>query len=152
MNIIAIDPGKVTGIAVWHGSGKPDTYEVEGGIHGFVDWWNDRAAPLPDLIAIEDWMVRPNTHKLTPEPDAYLIIGGMQMWARTQRVHFHKIGPGEHKTFNGKGKAMKTRRLGWGVRSKDNHHEDACSVLLTALTRYDRVTATALLNDIAADV
>lgn len=152
MDIIAIDPGKVTGIAIYNTEDQdgPETYEVPGGIVGFTEWFHDRIWGWgePDHILIEDWMVRPNTHKLTPEPDAYLIIGGIQMWCINQHMPLTKIGPSEHKSFNGTGKSMKTRRLGWGERSKDNHHEDACSVLLLGLVRIDHAAATRLLKEI----
>jgi len=148
MDIIAIDPGKVTGVAwISAGSDHPVTHEIPGGILGFVEWWNDHGGRV-DYILIEDWMVRPNTYKMTPQPDAYLIIGYMQGWTYLADIPFTKIGPSEHKSFNGKGEKMKTRRLGWGERSKDNHHEDACSVLLLGMTRCDTQRAHALLKEI----
>ena len=151
MSIIAIDPGLVTGVAlIYEDDRYPVTYEIPGGITGFVEWWSSQFFYTKQVL-IEDWMVRPNTYKMTPQPDAYLIIGYMQGKCIENGVPLMKIGPSEHKSFNGKGKKMKTRRLGWGERSKDNHHEDACSVLLLGMTRCDTQRAHALLKEIVND-
>lgn len=144
-NYVSVDPGLVTGAALL--SPKGDAVfatEIEGGIEGFVWWWYLYVdGGLPDHVFIEDWMVRPNTHRMTPQPDPYLIIGYVQGWCILNDVPLIKIGPGEHKTFNGKGRKSKVRRIGWVTETtKDGHAEDACSVMLTGLlrTRPDLVT------------
>lgn len=149
---IAIDPGLVTGVAVFnHSTGDVESFEIPGGLSGFVDFWYFSLFNwCPVRVIIEDWIVRPNTHKMTPQPDPYLIIGYVQGWCHLENVDFMKIGPSEHKSFNGKGKQSKVRRIGWVLSTtKDGHAEDACSLLLTGLLRYDRDLIAPLLKEIA---
>jgi len=103
-----------------------------------------------DYVYIEDWTVRPNTHKLTPQPDPYLIIGYVQGKCIESKVPFMKIGPSEHKSFTGKGKQSKVRRIGWITETTpDGHAEDGASVLLSGLLRTHRDLVTPLLKEIA---
>jgi len=158
MRYLAIDPGLVTGIACYDTNYEhaPYTQEVEGGIIGFVDWWfsyieTNRSPIWADHVVIEDWRVRANTHKLTPQPDPYLIIGFVQGLCHRYDTPLLKVGPSEHKKFNGKGKQSKVRRLGWGDSTVDGHDEDACSLLLHALRQQDRTRFAQLMKGITND-
>ncbi len=154
---VAIDPGLVTGVAyLYHSTDDVYTREVPGGLLGFVDWWEENimtsAKYIPDQVFIEDWMVQPNTHRLTPQPDPYLIIGYTQGWCHLNGVPLMKIGPGEHKSFNGKGRKSKVRRIGWITETTpDGHAEDGASVLLTGMLRTDRDLIVPLLKEIGHD-
>lgn len=144
MKVMAIDPGKSTGIAVL---GKdhdlPYSREVPGGIRGFVDWYHNEMVletGLPTHLAIENWRVRPDTYKKTQQPDAYLILG----WVIGECLRYHVpltiFEPSDHKKFskvNGPKAQNKIVRLGWGHRTTDDHEDDACSVLLKSLEKYD---------------
>ena len=146
MIFLAIDPGLVTGIA-YHNEGRVQTAEIPGGILGFVDWWSEEVTP--DQVYIEDWIVRPSTHKLTPQPDPYLIIGYVQGCCRKLGVPLLKIGAGAHKSFTGKGRKSKVRRIGWITeKTKDDHAEDAASILLTGMLRTERELIAPLLKEI----
>lgn len=155
MSYLAIDPGLVTGVATYFPEvdSKPQLEEVPGGIKGAAEW----LAPILvhnhlasfDFVFIEDWNVRPNTHKLTPQPDPYLIIGFVQGLCHVRGTPLVKLGPGEHKGFNGKGKKSKVRRIGWVEQTtKDDHAEDAASVMLSGLLRVEPGLVEPLLKEI----
>ena len=155
--IISVDPGLVTGVGTLT-PGSPEGRfivkfeEIPGGIAGFARWWDVQFGHdgVVGQVYIEDWMVRPNTHKLTPQPDPYLIIGYIQGWCSIHGIPLLKIGPGEHKSFNGKGKQSKVRRIGWITETTpDGHAEDGASVLLSGLLRTHRDLVTPLLKEIA---
>lgn len=156
MRYLAIDPGLVTGAAYFdtkYPDEDPFTWEIPGGLAGFVEWHWDTVSEYhgpfyTDHVTIEDWRVRPNTHKLTPQPDPYLIIGYVQGYGYREEIPLSKVGPSEHKAFNGKGKNSKVRRLGWGEATMDGHDEDACSLLLHTLRREEKTIFADLMKGI----
>lgn len=154
MRALAIDPGLVTGIAFMDTEEdvRPSTEEVPGGLPGFVRWWYDDMAlhGCPEMIFIEDWLLRPNTHKLTRQSDAYEILGYVKGRCMLEDIAFEVIGPAEHTPFSGYKTKTKSKliKLGWSNPSKDDHADSASSVLLLGLYRNDRKAIAPLLLEI----
>lgn len=155
MDILAIDPGNVTGVAWWHHSDFKVRAEIERGLYGFVDWWRSNVGglgwPEPDLVLIEDFIIRADTHRKTREPAAYELLGWVKGKCHEAGIPIDVIGPSEHSGFSAykTKKTSKLVRLGWHIPSKDMHYDSAASILLTGMKRHDRLTATALLKEIA---
>lgn len=152
--ILAIDPGNVTGVAIRANDGTVATGEYPHGLDGIVDFLVEYKATLPslpDLIVVEDFIIRHDTHKKTREPAAYEGVGFIKGWARMHGIPVQLVGPAEHKSFNGKGRRSKVQQLGWAEKTKDGHAEDAASLLLLGLVRNYRPIAADLLRDIAEE-
>ena len=149
---IAIDPGNVTGVAVYdEGMPRPDTYEVKGGLWGFVKW--AMVTPLFDfdMVFVEDFIIRPDTHKKTREPAAYELLGWIKGTCYEYQVPCYPIGPAEHTPFSDYKRKRKSKivRLGWSAPSKDMHADSASSILLLGLVRHNSHHARELLKEIA---
>lgn len=155
MKILAIDPGNVTGVSFYTEEGAPSTNEIPGGLFGFVDWWHQEGWwEHTDMVAVEDFIIKADTHKKTREPAAYELVGWVKGKCHEENIPLDVIGPGEHTGFSAYKvkKRSKLVRLGWSNPSKDHHADSASSLLLLAITRHDPVTANALLGGIATNV
>lgn len=154
MRCLAIDPGNVTGVALydttWPVDRPPTVSEVEGGLYGFVDWEADLWMQFSDRIFIEDFIIRPDTHRKTREPAAYELLGWVKGAAHVLGVPCDVIGPAEHTPFSDykKKKTSKIVRLGWSAPSKDMHADSASSILLMGLKRTAPEVAHRLLKEI----
>lgn len=156
--ILSIDPGNVTGVAVFdehYPEIPPITYEVPGGLLGFVEWFQDYGwygrHPYVAQLYIEDFIIRPDTHKKTREPAAYLILGYVLGKCMEYGIPCLKIGPAEHTPFTEYKTKSKSKivRLGWSAPSKDMHADSASSVLLVGLMKTHRSIAKDLLRGIS---
>lgn len=157
MRILSIDPGNVTGVA-WYDTDDyttaPRVAEVPDGLSGFVEWYDDLDSPWWkwDLVLVEDFIIRPDTHKKTREPAAYELLGYIKGTCYMNGVPCQPIGPAEHTSFTEYKKKRKSKvvRLGWGGEwTKDLHSHSACSILIIGLKRNDPETAARLLKEIA---
>ncbi len=155
--ILAIDPGNVTGIA-WFDPSEwekpPRTEEIPGGLIGFVDWWETKVWSRDlNQVFVEDFIIRPDTHRKTREPAAYEIIGYVKGKCHVRDTFCMMIGPSEHTPFSGykKQRTSKIKRLGWSAPSKDMHADAAASILLLGLTRMHPKIAHHLLKEIVND-
>jgi hypothetical protein len=89
-NIIAVDPGKRTGIAFIHfdddiPAAVTYTFDVDGGVDGFMVW----LAEFDDIF--EDFFIvyenfRPREGKHGVGTDASEVIGALRYWARLREV------------------------------------------------------------------
>jgi len=104
MKIMAVDPGNVTGVSVYDtlSPEPPATYEIPRGLYGFVDYWPTLAAMHGEihLVAVEDYIIRPDTHRKTREPDAYELLGWVKGKCHELKISCMPIGPGEHTPFS----------------------------------------------------
>lgn len=153
-SVLAIDPGNVSGVALWDSLLEyPLSKEIPEGLAGLVAFLETVRPRTLDLLVVEDFIIRPDTYRKTREPAAYEGLGYVKGWAMAHGIKFLVVGAGEHKSFNGKGKSSKVRRLGWvGGPTKDGHAEDACSLLLHGMRVGWPETARAMLKEIATDV
>lgn len=160
MNIIAVDPGNTTGLALWYGGPKPYVHEIPGGFPELVRVIDDLVLNDPnpwDLIVVEDWIIDDKTHTKTRQPAAMYGTGYVKGVALSHGIPELTIGASGHKPRSG---VKKLRRdglsqpilLGWAKRTSDRHGEDACSLLLEGLRRTDRPTYDAILATILPEV
>lgn len=141
--ILAIDPGNVTGAALLYpNASEPETWEVPDGLDGFVRWYN--MAVFADEVWMEQFTINAETHKKTREMAALHIIGYVLGTNLLRGTPTKMVLPRDHKRFSQvPSKTSKIARLGWGERTKDGHSDDACSILLYALTKpahYERLS------------
>jgi hypothetical protein len=126
---VAVDPGGVTGIAVWNGTHR--CLEVPGGFVGFVEWSQDQDWSVVTDLIVEDFIVNAATHR--KDATAYRttndIIGACRYIANVRCIHY-RTQPPSAKTF---GDDAKLRRLGWFSPSKGGHRNDASRHLLRHL-------------------
>lgn len=130
--IIAIDPGGITGVAIY-GPGHFQSYEVVGGFAGMSDWLvqhHDWWA-VTDIV-IESFVINAQTHRKSKDgiQDTLDIIGAVKHAARQRGITLHTQTPTEGKSF---GTDTKLRRLGWHSPSRGGHKNDAARHLLTFL-------------------
>ncbi len=128
MKVFAVDPGKVTGYAVWidgilMGSGELPHYEFLA--------LAEKTVPTCTAVACEDYRVTPATLKKTWQPWSLYQIGTLDYWCRASGVEFALATPAEAKGF---ATDERLRALGWwfpGV----GHARDAGRHLLLYLVR-----------------
>ena len=155
MRYLAIDPGNVTGVAYYNSRTPkvpPLTYEIGDGLKGFVQWWDNSAEPeFAQQAFVEDFIVRPDTHKKTRQPAAYEILGYVKGKCLEEDLPCMVIGPSEHTPFSEYKKRKKSKivRLGWSVPSKDMHADSASSILLLGLVRTNFAAISPLLLEIS---
>lgn len=157
MIILSIDPGNVTGIAWYntvHADERPEVGEIDGGLFGFIDWWVENVAPQGiDQLFVEDFIIRPDTHKKTREPAAYELLGWIKGECHRLGTPCEPIGPAEHTPFSDYKLKRKSKivRLGWSARSKDMHADSAQSILLLGLKRTNYEVFENLMKEIVND-
>jgi len=145
--IVAIDPGKVTGVARWNDwTGGFDSFEIEGRYE--VYRWLD---PMRDVdgvrtLVVEQYDITAETHKLSSQLDALYIIGAAEAAAQAQGLIFH-LSPRYNKTF---GSDAKLKHLGWYRPSKGGHQNDAARHLLAHLAAIRNPWVIARLKEMAS--
>lgn len=122
MKIIAVDPGKNTGWALFEDERKP---KVFGTLRGLDDAWEWLPSQHPDLWVVENYRVRPAGSFKSQwghewmEVDAIRVIGAIQFHAHANLAEFKLQEP-----------SIKPVAAGWlGMEykkgKKDQHHVDA---------------------------
>lgn len=144
MRVLAVDPGGVTGLALWdpqmfaphHG---PNGYEPFGswqveGYEGAVRSLWDEVTCAPDALVCEGFVIRSNTHKLDSGAFSHTtdLIGACRYLAHEHGVPFYRQTPAEAKAF---ASDEKLRRLGWYNATPGGHANDAARHLLTFLVK-----------------
>ena len=143
MIYVALDPGTTTGVAFYDTGlqefgaleihGRHELYDYLGDEWGLGIGWV-KGAPYPDVVIIERWDVRRNTHQLSNQDDPRYIIGAVEAVCYLQQVTYREQTPAEAKSF---GTNDKLRALGW-YEGGEGHADDAARHLLVALVK-DRV-------------
>lgn len=131
MRIIAIDPGKTTGFALYD---SLDDGLMSGQVENKVELYRLVRAYTPDAVVVEDFTPRPGAHSV--QKDALHIIGGLEALILVGEIDaaLHLQSPGQAKAF---GTDDKLRRLGWWVKGQD-HARDALRHLLTFIVTNPR--------------
>jgi hypothetical protein len=137
--LVGIDPGKVTGIAVWWSPGSFDSF---GGVRPSIDTAEvdaDHTVPVlrrmldgerPTLIGVERYV---QTGRKTHQPDAYIVTGAVRSLAEELLVRCVYLAPATAKKI---GRPAVLRRLGWFVKTKDGHANAASANLLALLATF----------------
>ena len=129
--ILAVDPGKATGVALYHETdGFFSSSVVPGGITGFVDWFWE--IPWPTTIICEKFTIGAMQTRTTSQYDALYINGYLLGCCWRRSVPFIQQPVTSAKTFATNDK-LKT--LGWYNPEDGGHAADAARHLLTYLSR-----------------
>ncbi len=126
MNVLAVDPGKATGLAGMY----------DGEFWSTILPWQEAMCYIVDnvssvqLLVCEDYRISRNT--LTKGADAHWPMGGIGIcgWAATkENVECIKYSPSEAKSF---ATDAKLKRVGW-FKTGAGHDNDAARHLMLAL-------------------
>lgn len=132
MIVIAIDPGKVSGIALWHPmevlSIKADELTPIEVTNLVDDLWNNTLGQI--TVVAESFVISERTIKTAPQRDALDILGWLTL--ESQRRNFELVlqTPAQAKKFS---TDEKLKSLDWFERTKDGHANDAARHLLVYL-------------------
>ena len=131
MNVLAIDPGGVTGVALYHANTYTGT-EVPDGFNGMVDYLMLFDASRLDAVVVESFTINAGTHKKDPGmfADTTAIIGAVRYVASVYGIPVKMQTPAKAKAF---ATDDKLRRLGWYDSTPGGHRNDAARHLLTFL-------------------
>lgn len=132
MFYIAVDPGKVSGVAVW-AYGKCVGYEVPARMTGqaVLDLTRGSREDLWEG-AIERYTI--TSGPKSNEPDALKVSGALEYVFDTQSIPFHYYNPATCKRMCVN---ATLRELDWWQPTKDGHANDAKRVLLTHIANRD---------------
>lgn len=127
--IVALDPGKTTGWAVYHCITGLMQFGETAGRFAVYSWVRELAEKgVSPEVVIENWTVRPDTHKMSTQVDPHRIIGYVEGLCEANGWPFTTQMPGEAKSF---ATDSKLKALGWEATTKGGHARDAARHLLT---------------------
>lgn len=140
MIIAAVDPGKITGLAVWW---DPEVYDATS--HGCLDTAEVEARhtapvlrrmlrrderdnyPLPVAVAVERYV---QTGRKTHQPQAHQVTGAVQALCDELGIKCIHQAPGPAKRI---GSTATLKRLGWWTPTPDDHANSALRHVLLSL-------------------
>jgi hypothetical protein len=135
-----VDPGLVTGIAVYEAGKRFTSYELtRGQIMGFM-----RQITQPgDVVIVERYTISAQTIKKTRQVDAMQITGAVTELCRLIGAHCIIQEPAPAKRI-GSNDVLKF--LKWYRVTKDNHANDAACLVLMGLLKTNRMEYAKLLK------
>lgn len=142
--IIAVDPGKRTGLASLRleDAGRPGFFESwELDCWEAVDWIDRRLHKVTELVC-EDYIITMQTLKKTRGENWSLeSIGALRYLTRRADVPFTLQQPGDAKRF---ATDTKLDRMGWHRPTAGGHADDAARHLLLYMVRTNRLDVVSL--------
>jgi len=137
---IGVDPGLVTGIAVYEAGIRFTSYELSRGqIMGFMR----QITREGDVVVVERYTISAQTIKKTRQNDAMQITGAVIELCRERQAHFIMQEPAPAKRI-GTNDVLKS--LKWYRITKDNHANDAACLVLMGLLKTNRMEYAKLLK------
>ncbi len=135
---IGVDPGGYSGMALYDtdDSTAPETVEVPYADTGTVLWqWLTvaRFAGLPVHVACEVYTIS-SGRIMTPQPEALKGMGVVEFLCQRKGVPLTWQSPGDAKSLT---KDADLRALGWYVKTKDGHANDAQRHILRLIASHD---------------
>lgn len=127
--LVGVDPGKVTGVAIWW---SPDHYDSEhteiesaevehpGSVPAVIKRMLDGERPA--LLACERFKQPQGPVHMSAQPDAAQVVGMMRSLAEELHVRCVYQSPGPAKKI---APDALLRRIGWYVKTRDGHDNDA---------------------------
>lgn len=134
INIIGVDPGKTTGIALYNARGF-QSYEVseETAVEFIKNRARIRAAVTPLLIVSERWITGTHTSKHSAQSHAQQINGALEQFAKeTEHITFEQQTAADAKHIC---PSRTLKQLGWYT-PRLGHANDAGSHVGLAMLRY----------------
>lgn len=135
MNIIAMDPGLVTGVATWE-NGRFESWEETP--RTCVYEYLRHNVYMYDIVLIERYDISARTSKLSSQMDALYLIGATEAFCYLESTKFIISGR-DAKSFS---TDAKLKALGWYTPTKGGHANDAARHLLryvSATLRDERI-------------
>lgn len=136
MDTLAIDPGLVTGWAMFQRNQLTGQGQVDGGRFQFYNWFEgivDGYGSMLDgrlRVVCEDFIISDRTVKSSRQPDPHRIIGYLEGRCHELTVEFYLQTPAAAKSFC---TDTKLRALGWYSPTPGGHANDATRHLVTFL-------------------
>ena len=128
MRVLAVDPGKTCGCALWEDGQLTKAGQCSWGA---LAVWAEEVVPMLDELVCEDFRVGPQTLKTGGDwrhPTA--AIGVLRYWCEKAGVPFVLQQPAEAKSFSSD---ARLRALGWYHPSRGGHANDALRHLVLRL-------------------
>lgn len=131
MKVLAIDPGKKTGWAVW-----VDGELIEYGETEHYEWLDEFFSYYgpTDLVVCEDYLITQATLKKSRQLWSLYQIGVFDWLCRRRKIPFEKQTPAAAKTFS---TDDRLKKLGWYYPSPGGHQNDALRHLVLGLVRHN---------------
>jgi hypothetical protein len=128
-SIMAVDPGKVTGVAILN-TRKPgiETFELAGR-YVVADFVQGNA---PSEMVCEQFVISERTIRTAQDVNALRIIGWLDIWTHQHAIPFDLQTAAQAKKF---ASDDKLKALGWYTATHDGHANDAARHLLVYLHR-----------------
>ncbi len=134
--IIAVDPGKITGLATWS-AGQMSSWQ-EPTWYAVDRVWAALGSTMPvDVIVCESYTVTASTLRKTRQYEALESIGALRWMSNRHGVEFVLQAPADAKRFAEAPRYEKLRNIGWHVPTPGGHANDAAAHLLLYLARND---------------
>lgn len=141
--IIAVDPGLVTGMAVFHvPTGALQATECEGR-HHFYEVLNQAiGSGYPPEVVCESYVITARSAQVSAQYDALYIIGHLDAVCHRLGIPLTLQSPGQAKSFSSD---SKLKRLGWWNPTPGGHANDALRHLLRYIVRQHPAVGKSLL-------
>lgn len=133
MNILALDPGKVTGVAAYDTTLDVfASWEVAGRhrLHDTLTLDSRKFDSYYDEVVCEDFVISQRTIKTTPQKDPLRIIGWLDLTLYHDDVPFTLQTAAAAKSF---ATDAKLKHVGWFTKEGEGHANDAARHLLVYL-------------------
>lgn len=147
MIVIAIDPGKVCGWAVWNDGQRGENYGLKqsGQAEAFeVQEWLESTIPLHQPFGLHVVVERFVIDETTPGADAHWAmypLGAISYWCAKHEVPLTFQSAGDVKDF---ATDDKLRNLGWHHSTVGGHENDALRHLVVFLVKHRRLDLSVL--------
>lgn len=145
--ILAIDPGKVSGIALWQPSEpmKLRTYEVPGR----YDVADSFQSVKPSEAVCEQFVISERTIRTAQDVNALRIIGWLDIWCHQHAIPLDLQTAAQAKRF---ATDDKLKALRWYTNTEGGHANDAARHMLVYLQRKHPAVFREILLPILEDV
>lgn len=130
VNVLALDPGKMSGIAFYSGSGTIQAYEANFYKAAKALEW---LIPMCELVTVERFTIGVNTGKMRDNNWSLELIGVARWYCLKHDVNLLFQGPAEAKQFMSNDKL---KALGLHKATVGGHQNDAVRHLILALLGY----------------
>lgn len=130
---IAVDPGEMCGLAACHSDGSL-AFAMESPPFETVSWVHAKPLIAPNChLIVERYVITMQTAKMTRQYDALETIGALRFVARQRSMTF------EMQSRSDRTKVLDSwlKHLGWWMRTKDGHANDAARHLWLAFARHN---------------
>lgn len=138
MITLAIDPGLMTGIAIWEpGLNVPRVEEIhtrQAFYPWMTNWLCAHYGQEPVEVVIEEYQITQRTGELSKQYDALYIVGAVESMCQHASVRLYT----QSRSMKSFGTDFKLKHLGWYDPSRGGHQNDAMRHLLRHLIIHQR--------------